>query len=67
MSGVEHGWPLRLDGVLARAALTAPEREAVVLGELSWTYRVVYHRARCLAGGLARLGVGRGTGSRCGA
>jgi len=60
MSSTEHGWPLRLDGVLARAALTAPDREAVVFDDLSWTYRVVYDRARRLAGGLAALGVAKG-------
>ena len=60
MSGTEQGWPLRLDGVLARAALTEPEREAVVFDDLSWTYRVVYDRACRLAGGLAALGVAKG-------
>ena len=59
MSGVEHGLPLRIDGLLSRAALTHPEREAVVFGEVSWTYGVVHERARRLAGGLARLGVTR--------
>ena len=60
MSGAEYGWPLRIDGLLARAALTEPEREAVVFGDVSWSYQVVHERARRLAGGLARLGVGKG-------
>ena len=53
MSSTEQGWPLRLDGVLARAALTAPAREAVAFDGRSWTYREVYDRARRLAGALA--------------
>jgi fatty-acyl-CoA synthase len=57
---MEHGWPLRLDGVLARAALTTPEREAVAFNGRSLTYREVHDRARRLAGGLERLGVARG-------
>jgi acyl-CoA synthetase (AMP-forming)/AMP-acid ligase II len=60
MSGVEHGWPPRLDGLLARAALSTPSREAVVFEGRSWTYREVYDRARRLAGALAQLGVGKG-------
>ena len=52
---MEHGWPLRLDGVLARAALTTPEREAVAFNGRSLTYREVHDRARRLAGGLERL------------
>lgn len=60
MSGTEQGWPLRLDGVLARAALTAPSREAVVFEGRSWTYAQVYDRARRLAGALAGLGVAKG-------
>ena len=60
MSGTEHGWPLRLDGVLARAALTTPLREAVAFDGRSWTYREVHDRARRLAGALAGLGVAKG-------
>jgi acyl-CoA synthetase (AMP-forming)/AMP-acid ligase II len=60
MSGAEHGWPLRLDGVLARAALSTPLREAVAFDGRSWTYAQVFDRARCLAGGLAGLGVAKG-------
>src|SRR5262245_10704328 len=60
MSGTEHGWPVRLDGLLARAAVTEPEREAVAFDGASWTYRVVYDRARSVWGGLARIGVGEG-------
>ena len=60
MSSTEQGWPLRLDGVLARAALTAPAREAVAFDGQSWTYAQVYDRARRLAGALAGLGVAKG-------
>lgn len=50
----------RLDAILARAALTEPQREAVVYDGLRWTYREVYDRARRLAGALSALGVGKG-------
>jgi acyl-CoA synthetase (AMP-forming)/AMP-acid ligase II len=50
----------RLDDLLAHAALSVPERVAVVFGETSWTYAEVHNRAGRLAGGLASIGVGRG-------
>ena len=60
MNPVEYGSALRLDAILARAALTEPHREAVVCNGLRWTYREVYDRARRLAGALAALGIGKG-------
>jgi len=57
---MEQGSPLRVDALLARAATTVPDREALWFEERSWTYREVHDRARRLAGGLARLGVGPG-------
>jgi acyl-CoA synthetase (AMP-forming)/AMP-acid ligase II len=60
LSRGERGCPPRLDGILARAALNQPQRQAVVFGELSWTYAEVYDRACRLAGALAALGVGKG-------
>lgn len=57
MTHAEYGGPPRLDALLARAAATAPDREAVVFGGLRWTYAQVQDRARRLAGGLGRLGV----------
>ncbi|HKP30133.1 MAG TPA: AMP-binding protein [Gemmatimonadales bacterium] len=60
MSGGEHGLPLRLDGLLARAALTEPERDAVVFDGRTLTWREVHERASRLAGALAELGVVKG-------
>jgi acyl-CoA synthetase (AMP-forming)/AMP-acid ligase II len=60
LSRLERGFPPRLDAILARAALTQPERPAVVFGESSWTYGEVYDRARRLAGALAAMGVRKG-------
>ncbi|HET9448081.1 MAG TPA: class I adenylate-forming enzyme family protein [Steroidobacteraceae bacterium] len=60
MSGVEHGSALRVDAILARAALSEPQRPAVVFGELSRTYSEVYDRALRLAGTLAALGIRKG-------
>lgn len=60
MNGVEHGSTPRVDAILARAALSEPQRTAVVFGDLSWTYAEVYDRARRLAGALAALGVRKG-------
>ncbi|MGH2449063.1 MAG: class I adenylate-forming enzyme family protein, partial [Chloroflexota bacterium] len=51
---------LRIDAVLARAALSEPKREALVYCGKSWTYAEVYDRACRLAGALARLGVAKG-------
>lgn len=60
MSAVEYGSTSRVDAILARAALSEPQRDAVVFGELSRTYAEVYDRARRLAGALAALGVRKG-------
>lgn len=57
---LESGSPPRLDGILARAALSAPGREAVIFGDTAWTYAEVHDRARRLAGALAALGVRHG-------
>lgn len=61
MNQVElHGSMPRLDGILARAALSEPQREAVLYDGLSWTYAQVHDRACRLAGALAALGVEKG-------
>src|SRR5262245_54028616 len=60
MTGVEQGSAPRVDGLLARAAVTQPLRAAVVSGRQSWTYAEVYERACRLAGALAALGVRKG-------
>lgn len=60
MSRVEHGSVPRLDAILARAALSDPKREAVVFNRQSWSYGVVYDRARRLAGALTAIGVKKG-------
>ena len=60
MSRVEHGSAPRLDAILARAAGSDPQREAVVFERQSWSYGVVYDRACRLAGALAGLGVRKG-------
>lgn len=54
------GTPSRLDAILARAAQSAPEREAVVFETVRWSYRTVHDRARRLAGLLAGFGIGKG-------
>src|SRR5688572_11562884 len=56
MSG-EHASPQRLDALLTRAALTRPQREAVIFQDIVWTYAEVHDRACRLAGVLAGLGV----------
>ncbi len=60
MNRLAHGFPLRVDAILARAARSEPGREAVGFGDLSWTYAHVYDRACRLAGALAGLGVAKG-------
>lgn len=60
MSRVEHGSMPRLDAILTRAAWSDPDREAVVFGELRWTYSQVHERAGRLAGALAELGLRKG-------
>jgi len=50
----------RLDGILSRAALTHPQRPAVIFTDTEWSYAEVQDRACRLADGLARLGVGKG-------
>jgi acyl-CoA synthetase (AMP-forming)/AMP-acid ligase II len=59
MSG-EHGSQLRLDAILTRAALTRPQRAAVIFQNTSWSYGEVHDRACRLAGALAALGVQKG-------
>ncbi len=59
MSG-EHGSQLRLDAILTRAALTCPQRAAVIFQDTSWSYGEVHDRACRLAGALAALGVQKG-------
>jgi len=59
MSG-ENGSHARLDAILTRAALTRPQRAAVIFQDLTWTYGEVHDRARRLAGALAALGVRKG-------
>ncbi len=60
MTRLEHGSPARVDALLARAAISVPNREAVRFEGRSWTYREVHDRARRLAGGLAAIGVAPG-------
>ena len=59
MSSSECGG-LRLDNVLARAALTHPQREGVIFLDTAWTYGEVHDRACKLAGALAKAGVEKG-------
>jgi acyl-CoA synthetase (AMP-forming)/AMP-acid ligase II len=56
----EHGSAPRLDAILARAALSEPQREAVICRGSSWSYAEVYDRACRLAGLVAGLGVKKG-------
>lgn len=58
MKTPEYG--LRLDSVLARAALTHPRREGVIFLDTAWTYAQVYDRACRLPAALAGLGVKKG-------
>ncbi|HET6563911.1 MAG TPA: class I adenylate-forming enzyme family protein [Xanthomonadales bacterium] len=55
-----HCGGLRLDNILARAAFTHPQREAVVFHDESWTYAEVHERAGKVAGALAALGIEKG-------
>lgn len=50
----------RLDGLLARAAASNPDRPAVIFGDVSWTYAQLLNRAQRLASALAAMGVGYG-------
>jgi acyl-CoA synthetase (AMP-forming)/AMP-acid ligase II len=50
----------RLDALLTQAALSSPQRTAIIFGETTWTYGEVHERARRLAGGLSALGVQHG-------
>jgi len=59
MSG-ENGSNARLDAILTRAALTRPQRAAVIFQDITWTYAEVHGRACRLAGALAALGVQKG-------
>lgn len=51
---------LRLDAMLARAALSEPRRDGVIFHDTVWTYAEVYDRACRLAAALATLGVRKG-------
>ncbi len=55
-----HCGGLRLDNILARAAFTHPQREAVVFQDQSWTYSEVHGNACRVAGALAAMGIGKG-------
>jgi fatty-acyl-CoA synthase len=50
----------RLDAMLARAALTEPQRDAVICRGIKWNYAEVYDRACRLAGAVVALGVKKG-------
>lgn len=56
----EYTNPQRLDAILTRAALTQPQRQAVIFHDIAWTYAEVHDRARRLAGVLAGLDVRKG-------
>jgi acyl-CoA synthetase (AMP-forming)/AMP-acid ligase II len=60
MSALEYGSLPRLDALLSRAAISEPQREAVIFQGRAWTYAEVHERALKLAGALAALGVGKG-------
>src|SRR5690606_12335037 len=60
MSTHEHGSESRLDAILARAAISEPDRAAVIYQGTSWSYGQVHERARRLAGALAAQGVQKG-------
>ena len=60
MKTLEVGSLPRLDAILTRAALTEPERDAVICGDTAWSYAEVHDRARRLASVLATLGVQKG-------
>ena len=52
--------PLTPLGFIARAALTCPDRTAVVHGARRYTWSETYARCRRLASALVRAGIGRG-------
>ena len=60
MNPMAVGHPLRLDAILAHAALSHPSREAVRFEDTCWTYAEVHDRARRVAGALQLLGVQKG-------
>jgi len=51
---------LRLDGILARAAQTHPQRTGVIFRDTAWSYAEVNDRASRFAGALADLGIEKG-------
>ena|ERR1700722_15218419 len=60
LSAHVYGSEPRLDSILARAALTVPNRNGVVFQSEAWSYAEIHGRARRLAGALAALGVRKG-------
>ncbi|MEO7963364.1 MAG: AMP-binding protein [Gemmatimonadaceae bacterium] len=60
MTGSEVGSLPRLDAILTRAALTEPERDAVICGDTAWSYAELHDRSSRLASALATLGVQKG-------
>ncbi len=52
---------LTLGGFLAEVAARDPQREALVLGDVRWTYADVEREARAVAAALLAAGVGTGT------
>lgn len=60
LGAYEYGSLPRLDALLSRAAISEPNREAVIFQGQAWSYAQVHNRACRLAGALASLGVGKG-------
>ena len=60
LSAHVYGSEPRLDSILARAALTVPNRNRVVFQSEAWSYAEIHGRARRVAGALAALGVRKG-------